>query len=152
MKYRVFYFASAVATLFFSILTYALLNGSSCRYSISLYVPDDERNVFMTCYRGKVVALQTSQDKQGRLLSKWRVEARHLRLGTQSVYFVYSRIPIAENLHIDPNDRFNEISLGYKFLFYRMHRQDNKVYIFQMFPRYYVHEGEIDGVLDVWDG
>lgn len=152
MKYKVFYFASALAALFFSLLAYAFLNGASCRYSISLYIPDEERNVFMTCYRGKVVALQTNENEQGRLLSKWRVEARHLRLGSQSVYFVYSRVPVTENLYYDANDRFNEISSGYKFLFYRIHRQENKVYIFQTFPRYYVHEGEIDGVLDIWDG
>ena len=75
----------------FLILTYAFLNGSTCQYSINLHVPDDERDVFMTCYRGKVVALQTKQDQQGNFLSKWKVEARQLRIGEQTVYFVYSR-------------------------------------------------------------
>lgn len=151
MKQRIFYFSLLVTSLFLLMVIYAFLNGSSCRYSLSLYVSDEDRNVFMTCYRGKVVALQTSEDKQGNLLSKWRVEARNLRIGSQTIYFVYHRTPLIVDSHVDPNDRFNEISSGYKFLFYHMTRDEHKVYIFQTFPRYYVHQGKIDGVLDIWD-
>jgi len=151
MNNKLLYLPISMAIIFLLLLTYSFLNGSSCRYSISIYVKDDDRNVFMTCYRGKIVALQTSQDKEGNLLSKWKVEARHLRLGNQVIYFVYSRTPVIEDHKVDSNDRFNEISSGYKFLFYNMKRQGNKVYIFQTFPRYFVHEGQIDGVLDVWD-
>ncbi|NOH63362.1 hypothetical protein [Vibrio sp. RE88] len=135
----------------FLILTYAFLNGSTCQYSINLHVPDDERDVFMTCYRGKVVALQTKQDQQGNFLSKWKVEARQLRIGEQTVYFVYSRTKLIDDNQEDSNDHFNQISSGYRFLFYRLIRQGNDIYIFQSFPRFYIHKGQIEGKLDIWE-
>ncbi|HAS6020293.1 TPA: hypothetical protein I7234_15835 [Vibrio vulnificus] len=152
MMNRFLIFSFTLFTLIVTGLVYAFLNGSSCRYSISLYVVEDDRYVFMTCYRGKVVALQTRQNEQGEILSKWKVEARHFRLSSQSIYFVYSRTPLVHGSQVDANDRFNEISSGFKLLFYNMQRSGDKdVYIFQEFPRYYVHKGTIDGVLDAWD-
>jgi hypothetical protein len=151
MSKRIIGISMAITGMFVLIVLYAFLNGSSCRYSMSLFVADDDRDVFMTCYRGKVVALQTHHNAQGELLSKWKVEARHLRLGDQSVYFVYSRTSVIEDHQLDANDRFNEISSGYKFLFYKMQRKEKDIYIFQSFPRYFVHKGSIDGVLDIWD-
>jgi len=140
-----------VLGLFASIATYAFLNGSSCQYSMTLHVPDDDRDVFLTCYRGKVVALQTKQDDKGEFLSKWKVEARQLRLGEQTIYFVYSRKLLVDDNKQDENDHFNQISSGYKFLFYRLVRDGDDIYVFQSFPRYYVHKGTILGTLDIWE-
>ncbi|CAK4076563.1 hypothetical protein [Vibrio sp. 16] len=151
MKKQIVLFSCLLTVPLLALFLFAFLNGSSCRYTVSLSVPDDDRDVFMTCYRGKVVALQTQKNAQGTLLSKWKVEARYFRFGDQSIYFVYSRTPLIENHQDSGNDRFNDISSGYKFLFYKMSRQEELVYIFQTFPRYYVHQGNIDGVLDIWD-
>jgi len=49
------------------------------------------------------------------------------------------------------NDRFNQISSGYNFLFYRMVRVENEIFIFQNFPRRFVHKGKVEGFLDFWD-
>jgi hypothetical protein len=133
-------------------LLYGFLVGSTCQYSISIYVPDDDRDVLLTCYRGKVVALQTKRADDGHIISKWRVEARQLRFGQQTVYFVYSRTPLVTGVHHDDsNDRFNQISSGYNFLFYKIIRVDNEALIFQNFPRNYVHKAKIEGFLDFWD-
>ncbi|NPD10349.1 hypothetical protein HLM86_016570 [Vibrio ostreicida] len=144
-----------VSLLSFSVLilisTYSFLNGSTCNYSIDLHVPDDERDVLLTCYRGKVVVLESQQDEQGKLISKWKIEARQLRIGDQMIYFVYSRIPLINSSEYNATDRFNQISSGYRFLFYRFVRQGNDLYIFQAFPRYFVHKGKIEGKLGLWD-
>lgn len=134
------------------VLLYGFLVGATCQYSISIHVPDDERDVLLTCYRGKVVALQTKTAEDGRIISKWKVEARQLRFGDQTIYFVYSRIPLVTGQNQDSNDRFNQISSGYNFLFYKIIRSnEDDVYIFQNFPRNYVHKGRIEGFIDLWD-
>lgn len=132
-------------------VAYGFFNGSTCQYSMSLHVPDDDRDLFLTCYRGKVVALQTKQNQQGEIVSKWKVEARQLKIGQQAIYFVYSRTPLISNNQVDENDRFNQISAGYKFLFYRLIRQGEHLYVFQAFPRHFVHNAKISGRLDMWD-
>ncbi|MFC5077882.1 hypothetical protein VTH8203_03941 [Vibrio thalassae] len=138
------------AALVFLIL-YGFVAGSTCQYSISLHVPDDERDVFMTCYRGKVVALQTKVAQDKEIISKWKVEARQLRYGDQTIYFVYTRTPLITDHKQDSNNRFNQISAAYKFLFYKMIRSGDEVYIFQNFPRNYIHKGKIEGSIDFWD-
>jgi|GEM_PF-2459345 len=134
-----------------SILMYGFLVGATCQYSISIHVPDDQRDVLLTCYRGKVVALQTKTAPDGRIVSKWKVEARQLRFGDQTIYFVYSRVPLITNIKEDSNDRFNQISSAYSFLFYKMVRSNDDIYILQTFPRNYVHKGKIEGFMDFWD-
>ncbi len=130
---------------------YGFVAGSTCQYSISLHVPDDERDVFMTCYRGKVVALQSKVDKYDKIVSKWKVEAQQLRFGDQTIYFVYSRVPLITDDKQDTNDRFNQISSAYNLLFYKMIRAKEDIYIFQTFPRSYIHKGKIEGFIDLWD-
>jgi hypothetical protein len=99
-----------------------------------------------------VVALQTKTAEDGHIVSKWKVEARQLRFGEQTVYFVYSRVPlITEDIENNSNDRFNQISSGYNFLFYKMVRVEDEIFIFQNFPRSFVHKGKVEGFLDFWD-
>lgn len=134
-----------------SVIMYGFLVGATCQYSISIHVPDDQRDVLLTCYRGKVVALQTKTASDGSIISKWKVEARQFRFGDQTVYFVYSRVPLITNTKEDSNDRFNQISSGYNFLFYNMVRDDDNIYVMQTFPRNYIHKGKIEGFMDFWD-
>ncbi|RTZ17899.1 hypothetical protein EJ063_03680 [Vibrio aquaticus] len=133
-----------------SVVMYGFLVGATCQYSISLHVPEDKRDVSLTCYRGKVVALQTKTASDGRIISKWKVEARQFRFGNQAVYFVYSRVPLITNTKEDSNDRFNQISSGYTFLFYHIVRENDGIYLLQTFPHNYIHKGKIEGFMDFW--
>jgi len=146
-------FASLISSgLLAVVLLYGFLAGASCQYSVSIHVADDDRDTLLTCYRGKVVALQTKAADDGHIVSKWKVEARQLRFGDQTVYFVYSRVPLVTGeIEDNSNDRFNQISSGYNFLFYRMVRVEDEIFIFQNFPRRFVHKGKVEGFLDFWD-
>ena len=126
------------------------LNGASCRYELS--VSTDEKETFMTCYRGKVVLLHTKRDTEGGVSSKWKVEARQLKLGSQAVFFVYGRERISgADGDDDPNDRYNQISEGYSFLFYHFIRREEKLYIFQAFPSKEIYRATLKGQLDFFD-
>ncbi|YCO00520.1 hypothetical protein ACB087_05635 [Vibrio sp. VNB-15] len=141
--------AFTLSIIILAIILYAFINGATCRYSLTLKT--DERDTFLTCYRGKVVVLHSKQDAEGNLLSKWKVEARQLRIGSQMIQFVYSRDAIIDDRKEDSNDHFNRISEGYKFLFYNTKRSGDTLYVAQSFPRYYIHVGQIDGKIDIWD-
>lgn len=130
-------------------ILYSFINGATCRYSINFKT--DERDTFMTCYRGKVVAMHSKQSEHGDLLSKWKVEARQFKLGDQVIHFIYRRDPIVDDRLQDSNDHFNHVTSGYRVLFYNSKRHGDKVYLFKNFPRYNVHVGTINGKLDYWD-
>ena len=141
--------AITLSLLLLAMVFYAFINGTTCRYSLTLKT--NERDTFLTCYRGKVVVLHSKQDSEGNLLSKWRVEARQLMIGSQMIQFIYSREAIIDDNKEDSNDHFNRISDGYKFLFYNTKRSGNTLYVAQNFPRYYIHVGQIEGKIDMWD-
>ncbi len=131
--------------LFMAFVSGTALYGATCQYQLTVVQP--ERETFLTCYRGKVVTLHSKLDAQGNYLSKWKVEARQLRFGKQVVFFVYSRVALIDDLKADPNDEFNQISSGYKLLFYRMEQYGSRVLIFQDFPRFNILWGDIEGRL-----
>ena len=138
-----------LSLLLIATIAVAFLNGTTCRYSLD--IEDNGRNTFLTCFRGKIVALHSQHDEEGKLLSKWKVEARQFRLGQQQIFFVYSRKAVFDDMKEDPNDHFNRISSGYRFLFYKFIRDGDDVYILENFPNFEVHKGTLKGKLDLWD-
>lgn len=132
-----------------SLTVIGFLNGTTCRYSLN--IKDNGRDTFLTCFRGKVIALHSQHDQAGNLLSKWKVEARQFRLGQQQIYFVYSREAVVDDTREDSNDHFNRISSGYRFLFYKFIRDKDDVYILENFPNFNIHKGTLKGKLDLWD-
>ncbi len=149
MNKTLFWLASFLGGGFLFFLFSAWLVGASCRYELSIDL--EERNTFLTCYRGKVVLLHTKKDENGQLSSKWKVEARQLKIGSQVVFFVYSRTRLSGNGNDDYNDRYNQISDGYKFLFYYFIRKNDALYIFQEFPEPNVYQARVKGKLDFFD-
>lgn len=141
--------ALVLTLLFFTLYFYAFLNGSSCNYSMN--INNEMKNTFLTCYRGKVVALHVKKDSEGNYLSQWKVEARQFKFSSQVIYFVYSRELIIDDNIEDSNDLYNKVSSGYRFLFYNTIRKGNKIYIFQTFPEVSVIEAKINGFMDFWE-
>lgn len=134
-----------------SILTYGFVVGATSHYSMSIHVPDDNRDVLVTSYRGTVVALQTKTASDGSIISQWRVEARQFRFGDQTVDFVYSRVPLITSEKEDSNDSYNRVFSNYTFMFFKIVRSQDDVYVFNTFPRNRLHKGKIEGYLDLWD-
>ena len=152
-KYRFFtmFFAVTVllSALLASVFIYGWINGSTCHYTLTLKT--DERDTAATCYRGKAVIIHTKVNDQGEEQSKWKVEARYLRVGAQMVFVVYQRQAIIQNKKSDANDQFNRLSSGLTFLFYHTKRVGDKLYIFQKFPEYNILQAKVSGKLDMWD-
>lgn len=146
--FKISIFIIAILGLF---MTYGVLNGASCQYTISMHIDNGNRDMFMTCYRGKVVAILSKSDEDGSILSKWQLNANQLRFGNQSIFVIQSRIPLIEGKRNDENDLFNQLSSGYSLMFYYIQRNKDNVYLFYTFPRYAIHKGKIEGRLDLWD-
>lgn len=140
-----------ISILFFSItvsfLMYGLVNGSGCSYRLTNMMTSSERETFLTCYRGKVVALHYQRDKDDKLLSTWKVEGRQLVFGEQVIYIVYSRERVHGGVRDNETDRYNRLSDGFKFLFYKFKVVGDKAYIFQIFPIKKVFTSDFKGNL-----
>ena len=131
------------------VLLYSFINGSACRYDIRIQSMEN-RDTFVTCYRGKVMVLHSLFDEQNQLASKWQVSARQLKLGKQMIYLIYDRQRIEGSTTNNENDRYNEIFSGYKILFYHVEVKGDKVFVFENFPENNVIEGQIEGFMDLW--
>lgn len=125
------------------LISFSFINGTTCKYTLSINTT--ERETFLTCYRGKVVALHSNIN--GDLVSEWKVEARQFIFLDQLIYFVYSREMIVDDRNEGPNDKFNRISSGYRFLFYRYEREGDDIMLMQEFPEQTIIFGKITGRL-----
>ncbi|MEZ8860141.1 hypothetical protein [Vibrio sp. 10N.247.311.51] len=117
-----------------SFFMYGLVNGAGCSYQLTDMVTDNNRETFLSCYRGKVVALHYHREGDSKILSTWKVEGRQLVFGEQVIYLVYNRKRVQGGVDENTSDRYNRISEGYKMLFYKFKIVGSKVYIFQKFP------------------
>lgn len=135
-------FAFSITVSFFM---YGIVNGAGCSYQLTNVMNDNKRETFLTCYRGKVVALHYHRENDSKVLSTWKVEGRQLAFGEQVIYFVYNRKRVQGGVDENTTDRYNRISQGYKMLFYNFKIVDDKVYIFQKFPNKKVLTSDFKG-------
>lgn len=140
----------ALSILIFSIITtiiiYGVVNGAGCSYELDNVKTSVNTDTFLTCYRGKIVALHYQREGvPPTSFSTWKVEGRQLVFGKQVIYFVYDRNKISGGDDDNENDRYNRLSQGYKMLFYHFEISNGKAYIFQTFPKRNLVIGDIGG-------
>lgn len=144
---RLFSISISLLILVSSFLAYGVVNGAGCGYQITNIKPDIGRETYLTCYRGKFVALHYHFDELNKLMSTWKVEGRQFAYGKQIIYFVYTRERVQGGDIENATDRYNRMSQAYRMLFYHFERDDNTIYIFQSFPQDKLIVGNIKGRL-----
>ncbi|ROO77090.1 hypothetical protein [Vibrio crassostreae] len=132
----------AIAISFFM---YGIVNGAGCSYQLTNMKSDNNRETFLSCYRGKVVALHYHREADNKPLSTWKVEGRQLVYGEQVIYLVYNRERVHGGIDENTTDRYNRISAGYNMLFYKFKVVGDKVYIFKKFPNKKVLTSDFKG-------
>lgn len=144
MKWARYLFAASgiLATMLFMAVYVAYLEGMTCEYQVSFKFKNNGSSV-VTCSRGSAIEINTKRDKQGNILSQWKVVGRQLRLGNQIIMLAYDRSEIHSTKGY--TDKSNVIKSGYRLFFYHAKQQGDRFYVYAKFPRVRMSIGRIKG-------
>lgn len=137
-------------SLSFMYLLYGIINGSGCSYSISNMQTSENRTMFSTCKRGKVVILQYHHDENDNLLSIWKIKARQIVYKNQLIFIIYDRTQVLGKMEDNPTDIYNRLSQGYGMMFYYYNIINDKIIFMQDFPKNRVFHANINGTVSIF--